>query len=59
MGDHCPQVIINRLESKPWEVIEISALGYLKGIGDEILSLCIGGRVPIVGSLMLTSSHQV
>ena len=30
-----PQVILNRLDAKPWEVLEISALGYSKGVADE------------------------
>ena len=33
------QVILNRLDSKPWEVLEIYVLGDLKGIGDEDLFL--------------------
>ena len=33
-GRH-PQVIMNRLNAKTWEVLEISALGYLKGVGDK------------------------
>ena len=28
-----PQVILNRLDIKPWEVLEISTFGYLKGVG--------------------------
>ena len=34
-----PQVILNRLDAKPWEVLEISALADLKGTGDEYLFL--------------------
>ena len=33
--DRCPQVIMNRLDAKPWEVLKISALGDLMGVGDE------------------------
>ena len=29
------QVILNRLDAKPWDVLEISALGDIKGIGGE------------------------
>ena len=32
-----PKVIINRLETKPWEFLEIPKLGYLNGVGDEDL----------------------
>ena len=39
MRGHLPQVIMNRLDSNPWEVLEISALGDLKGVGDEYLFL--------------------
>ena len=35
----CPQVILNRLDAKPWEVLEIYDLGVLKGVGDEYLFL--------------------
>ena len=30
-----PQIILNRLDTKPWEVLDISALGNLKGVGDK------------------------
>ena len=33
--DRCPQVIMNRLEANPWGGFDISALGDLKGVGDE------------------------
>ena len=36
---HYPQVILNRLDTKPWEVLEISVLGDLKGVGDKYSSL--------------------
>ena len=29
------KVILNRLDTNPWEVLEISTLGYLKGIRDK------------------------
>ena len=35
----CPQIIFNRLGSKPWYNIETSAFIYLKGIGDKYLFL--------------------
>ena len=36
---HRHQVILNILDAKTWEVVEISALGYLKVIVDKDLSL--------------------
>ena len=35
----CPQVTMNRLDSSPWEVLDISAFGHLKGVGDKDLFL--------------------
>ena len=29
------KVILNRLDTNPWEVLEISTLGYLKGVGEK------------------------
>ena len=29
------RVILNRHYTKPWEVLEIYSLGYLKGVGDK------------------------
>ena len=37
-GRH-PQLILNRLNAKPWEVLDILALGYLKGVGDKYVLL--------------------
>ena len=31
-----PQVIMNILDAKPWDVLEIYTLGYLKGVVDEV-----------------------
>ena len=37
-GRH-PQLILNRLNVKPWEVLDILALGDLKGVGDKYVFL--------------------
>ena len=34
-----PQVILNRLNAKPWEVLDISALGDRKGVGEKYVLL--------------------
>ena len=32
---HHPQVILNILDAKTWEVLDISSLGDILGVGDE------------------------
>ena len=32
---HHPQVILNRLDAKTWEILDISSLGDILGEGDE------------------------
>ena len=45
MRECCPQVILSRRYTKPREVLEIYALGYLKGAGDKYLFFIIWWEV--------------